>query len=625
MTSGRVQTHRCATSGLSRATATVRHVLRAVALTCLSVALLGAASPQATPAGATQPLPAARAAKNVVIIPIKGPIDRWTAFGVQRRLAQAEREGADAVVFEIDTPGGNLMAVLAICNLIKGSSIANTVAWINHDAYSGGAIIALACREIVVHDYATFGDALPVASAPLVGMVPIPEAEREKIMGPLLLEVVDSARRNNYDEMLVQGIVRRGVELWLVEHAATGARYFVTEAEYRAAVGAEPARVNPTLPSVTGPSGGADATPGQAAAPGSDAPPQPASDKDPLAFRPAAGAMDARAVREINEGLELRASRSARPDFRAPEHAGRYRPVEYISDGHGIFVLKSEQLVRFGLATQTVRDEQQLRDYFGAQNIVRLDPTWSEGLARAMTLPWVRGLLIVIFLICLFLEMSSPGVSVPGAIAATALIGLVVPPLLVDMAAWWEIAAIVAGVALIAMELFVIPGFGVCGVLGVVLLFGGLVATFVGGDGRLFPGANPDRSSELTWGVVTVLVSALTSGGIIYMIARHLPSTPLLGRLVLKESLGGPEPTMLEAMAATAARARLGDIGRALTPLRPAGRVQMGERIIDAVSDLGFIPAGARVRVTSSDEFRIGVEMVEEPPSHTAEEGARTA
>lgn len=600
-------------------------ILRAAALAVLAACALAAAAPadQSQPS-AVQPVPSARAAKNVVIIPITGPIDRWTAFGVQRRLARAEREGADAVVFEIDTPGGNVMAVLAICNLIKGSSISNTVAWINHDAYSGGAIIALACREIVVHDYATFGDALPVAAAPLVGMVPIPEAEREKIMGPLLLEVVDSARRNNYDEMLVQGVVRRGVELWLIENPATGARYFVTEAEYRAAVGGEPARVNPTLPSVTGPSGGADATPGQAAAPGSDSPPQHGG-ADPLAFRPAAGAMDPRAVREINEGLELRASRSSRPDFRTPEHAGRYRVVEYVSDGHGIFVLKSEQLIRFGLATQKVRDEDQLRAYFGAQNIVRLGPTWSEGLARAMTLPWVRGLLIVVFLICLFLEMSSPGVSVPGAIAAAALIGLVVPPLLVDMAAWWEVAAIVAGVALIAMELFVIPGFGVCGVLGVVLLFGGLVATFVGGDGRLFPGANPDRSSELTWGVVTVLVSALTSGGIIYMIAKHLPSTPLLGRLVLKESLGGPEPTMLEAMAATAALARVGDVGRAITPLRPAGRVQMGERIIDAVSDLGFIPAGAQVRVTSSDPFRIGVEMVDDVPPHGAAQGASLA
>lgn len=598
-------------------------LVRAAALACLSFILAGAAAqaPPAPPASnaapaSPPPLPAARAAKNVVVIPINGEIDRWTAFGVQRRLARAEREGANAVVFEIDTPGGNLMAVLAICNLIKGSSITNTVAWINHDAYSGGAIIALACREIVVAEYATFGDALPVAAAPIVGMVPIPEAEREKIMGPLLLEVVDSARRNSYDEMLVQGVVRRGVELWLVENPSTGAKFFVTEAEYRAAVGGEPTRVNPTLPSVTGPTGGADATPGQAAAPGTDTPAQPAAGGDDLSFKPAAGAMDPGAVREINEGLELRASRSARPDFRSPEHAGKYRVVEYISDGHGIFVLKSEQLIRFGLATQKVRDEQQLRDYFGAQNVVRLGPTWSEGLARVMTLPWVRGLLIVIFLICLFLEMSSPGLTVPGAIAAAALIGLVVPPLLVDMAAWWEVAAILGGVVLIAMELFVIPGFGVCGVLGVVLLFGGLVATFVGSDGRLFPGANPERSGELMWGVLTVLISAMTSGGIIYMLAKHLPSTPLLGRLVLKESLGGPAPTMLQAMAASNALARVGDVGRAITPLRPAGRVQMGEKIIDAVSDFGFVPAGSQVRVTSSDAFRIAVEPIQEsaPP-----------
>jgi len=590
-------------------------IVRAIATLCICLLGVSASGQAGGGQGTAKPLSAGRSAKDVAIITIRGEIDRWTAFSVDRRIEKAERDGADALVFEIDSPGGELWPVLMICASIKGSQVANTVAWVRPSAYSGGAIIGLACREMVVSENATFGDALPVSGSPVGGMMAMPDAEREKVMGPLLVEVVDSARRNGYDEIFVQSLVRRGVELWLVENNATAERYFVTEAEATAAIGKAPERTSPTVPSATGPVGGGSGGPrAEAPQPDADSTAEEgvsptAQPEGPLAFRPADPSTPRETLNEVNNALEMRSSRSVRPDFRSAEHAGRYTIIEYVADGHGVMTLKSRDLLRYGLAAGTVQSDSDLTAHFGAQNIVRLDETWSEGLARFLTLFWVRGLLVALFLICLFVEMTHPGVTAPGLVAAAALLALIIPPLLVNMAAWWEVAAIFAGILLIILELFVIPGFGFAGVGGVVLLFGGLIGTFVGGSG-LFPGSTQGRE-ELTTGVLTVVISAITSGGAIYMLARHLPSTPLLGRLVLKDNEDGPTPTMLQAMAIDAGGVSVGDLGSAATPLRPAGRVLIGERMIDAVAEHGYIESGVMVRVVSADAFRIAVERVE--------------
>ena len=131
----------------------------------------------ADPAQSSGPgvIPEWRRGEKVVVITIRGEIDQdihgnsVMATSVTRRIQLAERSGADAIVFELDTPGGSVPAVLEICNRIKSSSITNTVAWINPSAYSGGAVIALACREIVVTSPATLGDAQPISVMPLMG------------------------------------------------------------------------------------------------------------------------------------------------------------------------------------------------------------------------------------------------------------------------------------------------------------------------------------------------------------------------------------------------------------------------------------------------------------------------
>jgi len=554
-----------------------------------------------------QSVPAGRAAKNIAVITIRDEIDKWTAFGIDRRIKRAVADGADAIVFDIDTPGGDLQACLKICNAIKSCPVSNTVAWINPNAYSAGAIIALACREIVTNEPATLGDALPIIGDPIFGVQAMPDAEREKFLGPLLSEVVDSARRNGQDEMLVQGLVRRGVELWLVEHTVTGERLFVTAEQYQRAVGEKPQRTTPQITSATGGSGKPLEVIKDPDAPPATTPGTGAVDEE-LVFEPAAPGMSKGLTREVNANLEIKGARSQRPDLTLPENEGKYRLVEYVSDGYGLVVLKSSAMVRYGVAQQVVRNDEELKAYFGAPSMARLDESWSEGLVRFLTNPIVRGVLIIILLISMFIEMTHPGVILPGFIAGLSLVALIVPPLLVDLAAWWGVAAILLGILCIGVEVLLIPGFGVIGIFGIILLFGGLVGVFVGGPTGLFPNS-PKARNDLAFGALTVLVSMVTSLILMFFIGRHLPTLPIIKRLVLS-GVPADDSTegLLSAMAANVGAVRVGAVGRTLTPLRPSGRVQIGDQIVDVVAEMGFVDADVEVRVVAVERFRTVVE-----------------
>lgn len=592
---------------------------------------------------------ASRQSKNPVVISVRGGIDSVTARSVRRRLDEAVALGADAIVLEIDSPGGELGAVLEISNLLKNSPIRNTVAWINPNAYSGGAIIALACREIIVAGSIGFGDAKVIRpvfdrnslSMQLRGMN---NDERQKLLPPLLADVIDSARRHNravgayrWDELLVQAIVATDAELWWVEDTKTNTRFAVDRAEFErlfpdrpvlqpivatASVGS-----NEKATSSAG-SSSASAAPAPAPSPSPTAsPPPPASPDsgpDKPVFESTRAASAAPSLRDldtkIDQALDLAGGVPSLRPRTVPEASGRYRLLAKISNGDGAIVLREREMAYFQLASNTrltpagtelapVNSDADLKAFMGASSLTRLDESWSESLARFMSSTPVRGLLITVFLVCLFIEFLSPGVTLPGIIALCCLAGLFVPPLLVGMSMWWQLGAILLGILFLGAELFVLPGFGVAGVLGIAAILVGMIGVFIPGSSGVGSTAAQFRSGLAT-GVLTILLSAATTIVVLYFVYRNLGTIPLLRNLVLQDAQVEltNETSMLAAMSAD--ELRVGDEGAALTPLRPSGKAEFRGRTHDVVAEMGMLDAGARVRVASVTPFRIGVEAI---------------
>lgn len=555
-----------------------------------------------------------RAAKNLVIITIEGEIDSIMARSIERRVEAASKGGADAIVFEIDSPGGEVGAVLRICNAIKASPIKNTIAWIRRDAYSGGAIVALACREIVVNDPCTFGDAQAVGIDPLRGIIGIKDKEAlKKVLPPLISEVLDSARRHNAtfneyirDEYLVQSIIANDVELWLIRNNSTGLEMCIDKAEFAMLFPGQTPAGKSRLPDATGTATGVQ---------DADAAPVPQTGVP-------AGSEKLAAIAGIVG--QNQTAPSSRPRLTEADR-GQWTLVEKVSAGNNTALFKTEDMVHFRLAANyittpaggrevvPIRSRADAQALVGASNVRIMGWSWSEYLVKGLTNFIVRGLLIVVFLIALGIEMTHPGAVLPGAIAAIALVTLLAPPMLIGMAGWWELAAILVGIVLIAIEIFIFPGFGLPGILGLLLLFVGLVGTFTRSD-SLFPGSAADRG-ELYRGLTVVILALASSGVGIYFVAKHFSSIPILNRLILRtanddEDFEGQIIAAMDPDPMGEAAARVGEVGEAMTPLRPAGRVAIGDRVVDAVADFGFIDSGARVRVVSVSAMRVAVEVV---------------
>lgn len=610
------------------------------------VALLACSRVDAqTPEAAIPPAPAIltparQTAKNIAIIVIDDAVTRTTAFSVKRRLAEAQQDGADLIVLSLDTPGGEVGAVLDICTALKRSPIP-TVAWIRNQALSGGALLALACNQIICADPVTMGDAKPIAMA--LGMAgSVPKDMLMKILPPLIGEVVDSAQRRNraarryvYDELLVQGIIVSDAALWQVEDIQTKARYCITEAEARELFPDASLEGAPMLAgagSVARQTSNNKTTSGKTAAPASESPDQPtppssdASDVSMTAASPTAEEASQQATNALS-------GPSLRPTFTAQDR-GKYRLIGKVSAGTGPLVFNAGQMAQFGFADNTgpdglltpVTTDVEMQAYFNATTIREYRESAGERVfgnaAVFLSSPIVRGILIVAFLIWLFIEFTHPGAAIPATLALIFLALLVAPPLLMGLAVWWTVAMILIGIGLILVEVLFLPGFAIPGVIGFVMLFIGLVGT-IAGVGSPFPGAASGMSSsrDISIALVTVILSLGTAFLAMFFLGRNLYKLPVFRRAVLAGNVELPEP---DQASEEIAPLRLGDRvdglkvgapGFSVTPLRPTGSVQFGDLVLEASADLGFIDSGAPVEIASIRGDRIVVRATGPAPA----------
>jgi membrane-bound serine protease (ClpP class) len=317
-------------------------------------------------------------------------------------------------------------------------------------------------------------------------------------------------------------------------------------------------------------------------------------------------------TRTISAGL---VGKSARPVL-TPADRGQWTLVEYVSDGRGILTLNDAQLLRYALASPgtasggTVSTDEDLKAFFQAKRLVRLDQSVAETIAGWLSGTLVRAVLVVMVLVGVFLEFAAPGFIIGSVLAMVGILGLAGPMIIFGLAGWWWALSVVAGAVLIAVEIFLLPGFGVFGLAGLLALFGGLVG-LVAPRSVAFDAAG-ETSGVLT-ALATVLVATLVAGVIVYFVARNFSTIPLLGRLVL----GPGEPAAPPQQPGDAAGAmeagavlRVGAEGVVVTALRPSGKARFGDELVDVVSAGGLVPPGAGVRVVEVSAFRVSVEAV---------------
>jgi membrane-bound serine protease (ClpP class) len=223
-----------------------------------------------------------------------------------------------------------------------------------------------------------------------------------------------------------------------------------------------------------------------------------------------------------------------------------------------------------------------------------------------LTNPWIAGMLLWIGLLGVFVELKIPGFGFPGIAGATAFAVLFGSQYLVGHASPLEMLLLLVGLILIVFEVAVIPGFGVVGVAGIGCTLLALVLALQSGslpDLRL-PGARDAMLSAL----FSIALGFVGFGAGVLVLMRVLPEMPGLSRIVHTSDVSA-DAGFTTRIATDAGL--LGRHGQALSDMRPAGKIQIGEQILDASTAGDYLDAGARVRVTRADGNRLLVEAVE--------------
>lgn len=491
---------------------------------------------------------------KAAVISIRGEINDVLTRSLERRLAQAKADGVKLVIFELHTPGGLVTSALDISKMIKKlpDEGLRTAAWVNDQAYSAGALIAVAAQEIIMSTGSSIGDCAPIMITPMGGLESLGDAERAKAESPILQEFRDSAVRNNYDPILCQAMVTVGAEVWWLENATAKIRQFVSGD-----------RKKELLDNL---------------------------DPDRRDWSLVRTYVDPKTGREI--------------DIEQP-----------VVSATALLTMSEGEAVAFGFAKAIVSDLRQVAEHFGlAAEPPRLEASGWEKFAIWLNSPLVRGILFVVMLLGAYIEFQSPGLLVPGITALVALGIFLGAPYAAGLADIWTIILLVLGIILLGVEIFVIPGFGIVGVSGIILILISFVASFVPAEPGVPAFAWP--TLQTTWNALRTGIVVLSSSIIIaitgmMLLAKILPTLPFGRGLVLTTPAAG---AVLAGAAAPAPGdiAQIGDVGIVTGDLRPGGLARFGHKIVDVCSQGEYVEVGRRVQVIERDGFKIVVRPLPE-------------
>jgi membrane-bound serine protease (ClpP class) len=269
-----------------------------------------------------------------------------------------------------------------------------------------------------------------------------------------------------------------------------------------------------------------------------------------------------------------------------------------------LLTLTTDEALQFGLASHkvnTIEDILPLYNLKGA-TLVYVPITWSENLVRFLTKPMVSGLLLSLGALGLIFEMWTPGWGVGGTIGAFFLALFFGGQYLVGMANWIEPVLFVLGVGLLLVEIFVIPGFGIAGIGGIILIVASLFLALV----RHPFSTSPIAKEESRQALYTLSLSFVAVFVIIFLSLKFIPRTGFWKRLRSRIVLTSREESGQGYRGTPASWEKfLGKEGKSLTILRPAGRAVFGEEILDVVSEGSFINRDSRVKVIKVEGNRI--------------------
>jgi membrane-bound serine protease (ClpP class) len=267
--------------------------------------------------------------------------------------------------------------------------------------------------------------------------------------------------------------------------------------------------------------------------------------------------------------------------------------IEGVNDSGKVLTLTASEAMPLGYCNAMAEDVTEVLRLYGIQeyNLVRFEPSWTDRLIGWLINPAISGILILLILGGLYYELQQPGIGFPLAIAVAAAVLYFAPLYLEGLAANWEILLAFLGLALLGVELFLLPGFGVAGIAGIALLIFGLFTSLLRNDGLDFSAVSGlDIASSLA-----VVMSGMAGALLFFVIAsRFLMDSPLFKKMVLQTEMSSSE-----GYRSISVLPEVGSRGITATLLRPSGKVRIDDELYSASSESGYLESGTEVEVVA--------------------------
>jgi membrane-bound serine protease (ClpP class) len=226
-------------------------------------------------------------------------------------------------------------------------------------------------------------------------------------------------------------------------------------------------------------------------------------------------------------------------------------------------------------------------------------PTWLDNLMGFLLNPIFQSILIMMIIGGIYFELQTPGVGFPSAAALIAAILYFAPLYIEGLAANWEIVLFLIGLISIAFEIFIIPGFGIAGIAGIICVIVGLTLALINNINFNFEGVS---GFEIGRSLLVVLIGlTLGFGGMLWLTSK-IGSKGIMREMALVTDLEN-------ATSSPVLSNLIGKTGITATILRPSGKVFIDGKYYDGVSESGFIEKGVKIKVVRFENAQVYVEI----------------
>ncbi len=457
----------------------------------------------------------------------------------RKTLERAHQARARALILELDTPGGSVETAFKYLSIMEKSQVP-IVVYLNPNGISAGMIIAMGADRAAISPNGLIGDAMPISMG-IGGVKPVtekPEDPAEKSAGKAPAksdkqpEKLKNAPKNPQQPAMLEEILRE------IQNLRSS---------------------------------------------------QENKEDKSLA--------DQKFLTVFFKMLQVLAEKNSRPVNVIRAMADPYTRLTAEKDGiehnkRSPLTLSAREAQKLKVVDHIAENRDDLLRQLGLENaeLVEVKRTATEQIGLFLATPAIAGLLLVIGLVGIFVEIKTPGFGVPGVLGISALTLFFLGHIASGSSDWGPMVVFFVGLLLVALEIFVIPGFGLVGTLGFLCI---LVSFF-----WAFGLENVSTALRVVTFSLTAAIAIM-----ILLAVYVLPKTPLFRKVSLDAVLSSEEGCKAQ----TADQDLIGAEGVAVTPLRPAGVVRIAGERHDAASEGDFLDAGAGVVVTGCNGFQLVV------------------